>query len=321
MTSSCDPSDRIAVAVKGRLAPTAGAVPLTTTLVTVVTGGDGLLGELQAASTAHETTDKIRPGRILQSQVCLSYGRVANISTSPLLAVIHEDADLLVVNKPAGLVCHPTKTDETSSLIGRVRLHLGNRDGRLVNRLDRETSGLVIVAKNAATAGELGRLLAGSGVEKHYAAIVHGHVADDVQMIAAPLGKDETSAVAIKDCVRPDGAAAQTDVIVARRFERMGRPFTRVEVAPHTGRKHQIRIHLAHIGHPIVGDKIYGGDERRYLRFIDSALTPEDEAALLVPHQLLHAREVSFAWRHRLWTFQAGIPDAMLGFAPNPRLF
>src|SRR3954463_2646998 len=94
-----------------------------------------------------------------------------------LFEVIYEDADLLVIDKPAGLVCHPTKTDEMSSLIGRVRLHLGNSEGRLVNRLDRETSGLVIVAKNAVTAGELGRLLAGSGVEKRYDAIVHGHLA------------------------------------------------------------------------------------------------------------------------------------------------
>src|SRR5262245_1806470 len=93
-----------------------------------------------------------------------------------LFEIVFEDADLLVVNKPAGLVCHPTKTDERSSLIGRVRLYLGSVEGRLVNRLDRETSGLVLVAKSAKAAGELGKLIESSAVEKEYAAIVHGSV-------------------------------------------------------------------------------------------------------------------------------------------------
>jgi 23S rRNA pseudouridine1911/1915/1917 synthase len=220
-----------------------------------------------------------------------------------------------VIDKPAGLVCHPTKTDEMSSLIGRVRLYLGTSEGRLVNRLDRETSGLVIIAKNAGTASELGRLLAGSGVDKRYEAIVHGHVENEMRTIDAPLGKDDASVVAIKDCVRVDGAAAQTDVSVVARFERDARPFTRVDVKPRTGRKHQIRIHLQHVGHPIVGDKIYGGDEGRYLRFIEGALTAADEAALIVPRQLLHACALSLEWRNHLWSFRAHVPGDMSDFA------
>ena len=138
-----------------------------------------------------------------------------------LFATIFEDADLLVINKPAGLVCHPTKNGELSSLIGRARLHLVGRaspraglgDGglsgaspHLANRLDRETSGVVIVAKNPAVAGELGKILEGRAIEKEYLAIVHGHLRDEHGVIDAPLGKDEQSRVAIKDCVRPDGA-------------------------------------------------------------------------------------------------------------------
>ena len=134
------------------------------------------------------------------------------------LDLVHEDDDLLVVNKPAGLVCHPTRDGELSSLVGRVRLHLGNSEGRLVNRLDRETSGVVLIAKNAQTAGALGKLLAASGARKEYWAIVHGHVEADDLTIDAALGKDEHSAVAIKDAVRPDGAAARTDIRVERRF-------------------------------------------------------------------------------------------------------
>jgi 23S rRNA pseudouridine1911/1915/1917 synthase len=233
-----------------------------------------------------------------------------------LLNLVHEASDFLVVNKPAGLVCHPTKDGEMSSLIGRVRLHLGHAEGRLINRLDRETSGLVVIATNAETAGALGKLFAGSGVEKRYWAIVHGHVAVDTQTIDAPLGKDEASAVAIKDCVRSDGAAARTDIAVIERLHHDGQPMTWLDVTPATGRKHQIRIHLAHIGHPIVGDKIYGGDEQRYLRFVEGGLTADDRTALILAHQALHARALGFTWRDRDWAFAAP-PDAAFGAMLN----
>lgn len=215
-----------------------------------------------------------------------------------LFEIVHEDGELLVVNKPAGLVCHPTKTGEHSSLIGRVRLHLGNSARpHLVNRLDRETSGIVIVAKDTETAGELGKLLESRSVEKEYLAIVHGHVRDEHGTIDAPLGKNEHSTVAIKDCVRPDGAAAQTEFWVERCFARVEGKFTLLRIVPRTGRKHQIRIHLAHFGHPIVGDKLYGGDEELYLAFVKNRLTPEQRARLILPHHALHARAVRFVWR------------------------
>ncbi|HEY0552069.1 MAG TPA: pseudouridine synthase, partial [Verrucomicrobiae bacterium] len=108
-----------------------------------------------------------------------------------LFEVIHEDSDLLVVNKPAGLVCHPTKTDERSSLIGRVRLHMGDGEGRLINRLDRETSGIVLIAKSSAVASELGKLMESGAMQKRYDAIVHGFVTPEEFMIDAPLAKDD----------------------------------------------------------------------------------------------------------------------------------
>jgi 23S rRNA-/tRNA-specific pseudouridylate synthase len=299
-----------------------------------------------------------------------------------VLNIVHEDAGLLVINKPAGLVCHPTKSGEMSSLIGRARLYLnfplsaaGGGEGRgevvsvsphLVNRLDRETSGIVIIAKNSEIAGELGKLWESRAVRKEYLAIVHGLVRDDHGLIDAPLGKDEQSRVAVKDCVRPDGAPAQTEFRVERRFSRyivpcdggkrqdesgqcvsgkfslsarlaggegrgeVGLPsaldsrlstsflstlnpvkgrgphgalrpqpstFSLLRVIPRTGRKHQIRIHLAHLGHPIVGDKLYGGDEDLYLALVENRLTPEQLARLMLPHQALHARAVRFTWR------------------------
>jgi 23S rRNA pseudouridine1911/1915/1917 synthase len=295
-----------------------------------------------------------------------------------LFDILYEDAGLLVINKPAGLVCHPTKGDEFSSLISRARLYLkmcgsrresahslileksqgeltfaaanSTRQPHLVNRLDRETSGIVIVAKNSEIAGELGKIWEARAVQKEYLAIVHGHVRDDHGLIDAPLGKDEQSKVAVKDCVRPDGAPAQTEFWVERRFSRSDFPnyeemwndkfscyiggrfslsaaggeegrgevapssihhplarrsaaktapssFSLLRVTPRTGRKHQIRIHLAHLGHPIVGDKLYGGDEDLYLALVENRLTPEQLARLILPHQALHACAVRFTWR------------------------
>jgi 23S rRNA pseudouridine1911/1915/1917 synthase len=272
-----------------------------------------------------------------------------------LFAILHEDADLLVVNKPAGLVCHPTKGDELSSLISRARLHLKSSPSTagggkvvcrlqpfLVNRLDRETSGVVLIAKNTETAGELGKIFETRAVQKEYLAIVHGCVRDDHGLVDAPLGRDERSRVAIKDCVRPGGAPAQTEYWVERRFSRSDLPhyeemrndnfsrhigeqfwgcaacggegrgevapfsiphppssFSLLHLIPRTGRKHQIRIHLAHLGHPIVGDKLYGGDEDIYLALVENRLTDEQRARLILPHHALHARAVRFTWRGR----------------------
>jgi len=228
-----------------------------------------------------------------------------------VLTILHEDTEMLVVDKPAGLVCHPSKTGELSSLIGRVRRHLGHREGRLVNRLDRETSGVVLIAKHAGAARELGRLFATDGaVRKVYDAIVHGRLEREVTVVE-PLGRDEMSPVAIKDRVRADGAPAATHVRPVRSFSVPEGELTLVEVQPRTGRKHQIRIHLAHVGHPIVGDKIYGGDEQIYLRFVNGALTETDEQILMLEHQALHARSLEFEWRSRPWRFEAAVPSRL----------
>ncbi len=232
-----------------------------------------------------------------------------SLAPDRLLDILHEDAELLVINKPADLVCHPSKDGELSSLIGRVRLHLGGASpAHLVNRLDRETSGVILVAKTDDAARALRKLWEARRVDKDYVALVHGHVREDSGSVDAPLGKDVASRVAIRDCVRPDGASSQTAFQVLERFTRAGAPYTRLRVLPRTGRKHQIRIHLAHLGHPIVGDKLYGGDEDCYLALVERRLTPAQRAWLLLPNHALHARALRFTWRGEAREFSCAAP-------------
>jgi 23S rRNA pseudouridine1911/1915/1917 synthase len=225
--------------------------------------------------------------------------------------VLEETEDWLVVNKPAPLQIHPSKPSDAGltlwdGLRELLRYELANGGQvSIVNRLDRETSGVVLVAKNAESARLFGKAMMRRQMRKTYLAIAHGWPGWERLRVDAPIlrqGEVRESRVWVRQCVDERGAPCATEFRVLRRFERGG-PFALVEASPLTGRMHQIRVHLAHAGHPVVGDKIYGADETRYLEFIETGWTDSLAAKLLLPRQALHSQalevdtpEVKLRW-------------------------
>ena len=229
-------------------------------------------------------------------------------SVTPIIShkftIIDETVDYVVVDKPPYLLIHPTKPDGQPTLWKELRDLLAFEIANggqvsIVNRLDRETSGLVLVAKTSAAARKFGILMQEQRLKKEYLAIVWGWPDWETQMVDAPLdrqGKHQQSAIWLKQMIHAKGAAAQTEFRVETRFTRStssGEKFAVVRAIPRTGRTHQIRVHLASIGYPIVGDKIYGPDERLYLRFIETGWTPELEQQLLLPRHALHSTKLA----------------------------
>ncbi len=231
----------------------------------------------------------------------------------------------IVVDKPAGLLTHPTRPDGAPTLWDGLRAllayELANR-GQLsiITRLDRETSGLVLLALTPATARKLGLAMQRGQIAKEYLAVVRGWPEAGDWVIDAPLirqGEVRPSAVWLKRCVDPRGAAACTRVVVEKRWARAGEKLALVRARPQTGRTHQIRVHLAHAGHPLVGDKIYGGRDTAYLEFIETGWTPKLAAELLLPRHALHACGLEFDAGTGVQRVGCDLPDDLRGFLPG----
>jgi len=224
------------------------------------------------------------------------------------LPIVYQDADLIVVDKPAGMVVHPAAGHETGTLVNALLHHVDDLSGiggekrpGIVHRLDRGTSGLMVIAKHDAAHEELSRQFHDREVEKEYAALVWGEVMAG-RRIDAPIGRDAGNRKKMSSAparVRRSREAVTRIV----RAEHFGRVLTLASVAIYTGRTHQIRVHLSAIGHPIVGDPLYGGVHRR---------VPGDIGAVRhLERPFLHAARLAFTHPgdRRRMEFTSDLPD------------
>jgi 23S rRNA pseudouridine1911/1915/1917 synthase len=213
------------------------------------------------------------------------------------LSVLYEDPWIVCVHKPAGMTSHPAGRFLYGTLISILASRYRSEDPEkdviphLCHRLDRETSGVVVCSKSDDIRHKLGKQFEGREINKTYLAIVEGETEADDGVIDLAIGRDTSTPVQVKmGVVRHGGQHALTRW---RALER-ARGFTLVECKPLTGRQHQIRVHLAAIGHPIVGDKLYGPDERCFTAFIDGQLSADAKKALRMDRHALHAHAIEF---------------------------
>jgi 23S rRNA pseudouridine1911/1915/1917 synthase len=234
----------------------------------------------------------------------------AAVEPEPLdLPIVYQDRDLVVVDKPAGMVVHPAAGHDKGTLVNALLHHVtdlsgigGEKRPGIVHRLDRGTSGLMVVAKNDAAHEELARQFHDREVEKEYVALVWG-VVQAGRRIDAPIGRDPANRKKMSAKARRSREAVTRIV----RAEQLNPGVTLARIAIHTGRTHQIRVHLSAIGHPIVGDPLYGGVRRR----VPGDLRP----VLRLERPFLHAAKLVF--KHpgdgRRMEFTSELPDDLQG--------
>ncbi|AHJ11394.1 RluA family pseudouridine synthase [Sulfurospirillum multivorans] len=211
------------------------------------------------------------------------------------LAPVFETEDFAVFEKPSGVMMHPRKRSDGYTLNDEIKSLYGN-DANAAHRIDKSTSGLVLVGKHKQAEIELKRLFATRQVQKSYLALVHGKM-DDVLMIDEKLKRDvETSQIRLKVHVDERGKFSQTKITPLHYFK--DKNATLVEAIPYTGRQHQIRVHLFHVKHHIVGDPIYGVEEEDAERFLDGTMCLDEQITLTHSSRLLlHAQTLAFEYK------------------------
>lgn len=257
--------------------------------------------KLIAAGSVRVNSEPARAGQRVEAGDVIECNFPAPQSVLPQaepipLDIVYEDADLLVINKPAGLVVHPGAGHDSGTLVNALLAHCpqvaqqGNERPGIVHRLDEGTSGLIVMAKNAPALEQLQRQFAGRQVEKVYLALLEGTLQPLQGVIEAPIGRNPRHRQRMA-VVAAGGRPARTAYRVR---EHLG-SYTLIEARPETGRTHQIRVHLAAIGHPVVGDSLYG---RRHAPFG-------------LQRQFLHAWQLTFALpgSGERRTFIAPLPD------------
>jgi 23S rRNA pseudouridine1911/1915/1917 synthase len=240
-------------------------------------------------------------------RVCIRLPELPDTTPEPEeipIEVLYEDEALTVVNKPPGMVTHPAKGNWRGTLVNALQFHYdtlstlaGEHRPGIVHRLDRDTTGLLVVVKDELAHRRLGLQFELRKVHKEYLALVHGSPQRDRDYIERPIGFHPT--VREKMAIRtPEdgGKPAVTFYEVAERF----RDFAMVRCQPRTGRTHQIRIHLTHVGHPILADKLYSGRDRITVGDVmgpekSRKVLPEEAEATLIDRQALHAHRLRFA--------------------------
>lgn len=253
----------------------------------------------------------------MQEMIERYYGQEAPLIDEATFAacILHDDDDLIVLNKPGWLVCHPSKNGPWSSLVGAAKAYFQLENVHLVSRLDRETSGLVLLARHRASARRYQMAFQERRVRKVYVAILQGNPQGPGGRsleVSRALEPDPDSAVAIKQKVVTGfgGQKAQTTF----RPRLSGGGFSLVQVIPHTGRKHQIRAHAAWLGYPVLGDKLYGPDEQHYLHFIEHGFDAHLRECLPFPRHALHAFSLEFAFGADTHTLRAPLPPDICSF-------
>ena len=224
-------------------------------------------GAVLVAGRGAKANQPVKPGQEISIDVPTPIEAAPAPEDLPL-PIVYQDTDLIVVDKPAGMVVHPAAGHESGTMVNALLHHVDDLSGiggekrpGIVHRLDKGTSGLMVVAKHDRAHEELARQFAQREVEKEYLALAWGEVMAG-RRIDAPIGRDPSNR---KKMASESARVRRTRAAVTRvvRAEHFGRVLTLVQVAIHTGRTHQIRVHLSAIGHPIVGDALYGGVHRR----------------------------------------------------------